>query len=54
MFKISDDINAQAANQNEDLQHLWKVFYKIREKGLKLKIKIVYLLKLLWFTWGLI
>ena len=41
MFKISDDINAQAANQNEDLQHLWKVCYKIWEKGSKLKLKSV-------------
>ena len=40
MFNISDDIMAHAATQNKHLQQLRKVFDKIREKRLKLNLKI--------------
>ena len=51
VFNISDDINVHAENQNEHLQQLQKVFDQIREKGLKLILKSVNLVKLLLITW---
>ena len=39
MFNVSDDIIADATNQNEHLQQLRKVFGKIRGKDLKLNFK---------------
>ena len=39
MSIISDDIIAHATKQNENLQQLWKVFEKKREKALNLNWK---------------
>ena len=51
MLSISNDIIAQTTNQNKHMQQLWKVFDKIQEKGLKLNLKSVNLVKLLLITW---
>ena len=39
MFNISDDVVAHATNPNKPMQQLWKVFDKIRAKGMKLNFK---------------
>ena len=39
MFNISDDVAAHATNPNKPMQQLWKVFDKIRAKGMKLNFK---------------
>ena len=51
MLSISNDIIAQTTNQNKHMQQLRKVFDKIREKDLKLNLKIVNLVKFLLITW---
>ena len=53
MFNINDDIIAHATTQNEHLQQIRKVFDKTGEKGLKLNLKSVNLVKLLLNTWDI-
>ena len=53
VFNISDDIIAHATTQNEHLQQIRKVFDKTGEKGLKLNLKSVNLVKLLLNTWDI-